>query len=80
MDAHASRGQRLASSAQMIELVLRQMFRGVATLLVVVAPSVVLGSAQAVRTQQSSGIEARVSKVLDGDTFTLCGESRRIRV
>ena len=30
--------------------------------------------------QQSSVLEARVSKVLDGDTFTLRGESRRIRV
>jgi endonuclease YncB( thermonuclease family) len=30
--------------------------------------------------QQSSGIDARVSKVLDGDTFTLSGESPRIRI
>ena len=30
--------------------------------------------------QQSGALEARVSKVLDGDTFTLSGESRRIRV
>ena len=30
--------------------------------------------------QQSSALEARVSKILDGDTFTLSGESRRIRV
>ena len=30
--------------------------------------------------QQSQSIEARVSKVLDGDTFTLKGVSRRIRV
>lgn len=30
--------------------------------------------------QQSSSLVARVSKVLDGDTFTLRGESRRIRV
>ena len=30
--------------------------------------------------QQSSVLESRVSKVLDGDTFTLRGESRRIRV
>jgi micrococcal nuclease len=64
----------------MIELVLRQMLRGVATLLVIVATSVVLGSAQAVHALQSGGIEARVGKVLDGDTFTLRGESRRIRV
>jgi micrococcal nuclease len=30
--------------------------------------------------QQSSVLEGRVSKVLDGDTFTLKGQSRRIRV
>ena len=30
--------------------------------------------------QQSGALEARVSKVLDGDTFTLSGESRRIRL
>jgi endonuclease YncB( thermonuclease family) len=30
--------------------------------------------------QQSGTLESRVSKVLDGDTFTLSGESRRIRV
>ena len=30
--------------------------------------------------QQSNALEARVSKILDGDTFTLSGESRRIRV
>ena len=30
--------------------------------------------------QQPGALEARVSKVLDGDTFTLSGESRRIRV
>lgn len=33
-----------------------------------------------VQAQQSSALEARVSKILDGDTFTLSGESRRIRV
>jgi micrococcal nuclease len=30
--------------------------------------------------QRSAILEARVSKVLDGDTFTLKGQSRRIRV
>jgi len=30
--------------------------------------------------QQSGALEARVSKIVDGDTFTLSGESRRIRV
>lgn len=33
-----------------------------------------------VQAQQSFALEARVSKILDGDTFTLSGESRRIRV
>ncbi|NGQ93424.1 endonuclease [Rhodobacter sp. HX-7-19] len=33
-----------------------------------------------VQAQQSIALEARVSKILDGDTFTLSGESRRIRV
>ena len=32
------------------------------------------------RAEETPIIEARVSKVLDGDTFTLSGESRRIRV
>jgi endonuclease YncB( thermonuclease family) len=34
----------------------------------------------AAQAQNSATIEAKVSKVLDGDTFTLSGESRRIRV
>ena len=33
-----------------------------------------------VAARQSTELEAKVSKVLDGDTFTLSGESRRIRV
>jgi endonuclease YncB( thermonuclease family) len=33
-----------------------------------------------VRAEEAPLLEARVSKVLDGDTFTLKGESRRIRV
>jgi micrococcal nuclease len=41
--------------------------------------AVVIGAAN-VNAQQSDGLEARVSKVFDGDTFTLSGESRRIRV
>ena len=32
------------------------------------------------RAEDAHILEARVSKVLDGDTFTLSGESRRIRV
>lgn len=34
----------------------------------------------AAQAQNSATIEAKVSKVLDGDTFRLRGESRRIRV
>jgi endonuclease YncB( thermonuclease family) len=40
----------------------------------------VLLTASAATAQGSATIEARVSKILDGDTFTLSGESRRIRV
>jgi micrococcal nuclease len=43
----------------------------------VILTLVVGSSAQA---ENSATIEAKVSKVLDGDTFTLRGESRRIRV
>ena len=32
------------------------------------------------RAEEASILDARVSKVLDRDTFTLSGESRRIRV
>lgn len=39
-----------------------------------------LMTASAATAQGSPTIEAKVSKVLDGDTFTLSGESRRIRV
>lgn len=44
----------------------------------------VIGSAHVsetkAQTRSSDMFEARVSKILDGDTFTLSGESRRIRV
>lgn len=33
-----------------------------------------------VEARQAAEIDARVSKVIDGDTFTLSGQSRRIRV
>lgn len=39
-----------------------------------------LFSTPAAFAQQGSGLAGRVSKILDGDTFTLSGESRRIRV
>ncbi len=75
----------LTSSALMAEQDIRQCVRSwfcvAPTLLAVVAAtSIILVFAQAVQGQQPDGIEARVSKILDGDTFTLSGESRRIRV
>ena len=55
----------------------RRRFPIVLSMLVVVA--VLLVQAPAVA-RQGAVLEAKVSKVLDGDTFTLSGESRRIRV
>lgn len=54
--------------------------RRAAFLLAALAILAALISQPDAQAQQSSGLEARVSKVLDGDTFTLSGESRRIRV
>jgi micrococcal nuclease len=54
--------------------------RRVAFLLVALAIAAALISQPDAQAQQSGELEARVSKVLDGDTFTLSGESRRIRV
>jgi endonuclease YncB( thermonuclease family) len=39
-----------------------------------------LQPASAAEARQATVLEAKVSKILDGDTFTLSGESRRIRV
>lgn len=55
-------------------------FRRVAFLLAVLAIAAAFVGERDAQAQQSGGLEARVSKVLDGDTFTLRGESRRIRV
>ncbi|WP_167851056.1 thermonuclease family protein [Tabrizicola caldifontis] len=54
--------------------------RRAAFLLAVIAILAALISQPEAQAQQSSALEARVSKILDGDTFTLSGESRRIRV
>ena len=54
--------------------------RRVAFLLVALAIVTALIGQPEAQAQQSSALEARVSKVVDGDTFTLSGESRRIRV
>ena len=47
---------------------------------VAIGISLLLPAGGMVRAEESPILEARVSKVLDGDTFTLRGESRRIRV
>lgn len=44
------------------------------------AVSLILGAAPDARAEKAPVLEARVSKILDGDTFTLSGQSRRIRV
>jgi endonuclease YncB( thermonuclease family) len=54
--------------------------RRVAFLLVAFAIAAALIGQPDAQAQQAGELEARVSKVLDGDTFTLSGESRRIRV
>lgn len=57
----------------------RQLRRAAFLLVALVTTTVFIGTPHA-QAQQSNTLEARVSKVLDGDTFTLRGESRRIRV
>jgi micrococcal nuclease len=54
--------------------------RRAAFLLMALAIAAALMAETGAQAQQSSALEARVSKILDGDTFTLSGESRRIRV
>ena len=55
-------------------------FRRAAVLLVALAIAAAFIGDPDVQAQQSGALKARVSKILDGDTFTLSGESRRIRV
>lgn len=57
----------------------RQVRRAAFILVALVIVAALIGE-PAAQAQQSGALEARVSKVLDGDTFTLRGESRRIRV
>ena len=57
----------------------RQLCRAAFLLVALVTTTAFIGTPHA-QAQQSNTLEARVSKVLDGDTFTLRGESRRIRV
>ena len=63
----------------LIRRVTRQ-FRRAAFLLVAVAIAAAFIGEHDAQAQHSGALEARVSKVLDGDTFTLSGESRRIRL
>jgi micrococcal nuclease len=55
-------------------------FRRALFLVIVLAIVAALVSEPKAQAQSSNALEAKVSKVLDGDTFTLSGESRRIRV
>lgn len=57
----------------------RQLRRAAFLLGALVTTMAFIGAPDA-QAQQSNTLEARVSKVFDGDTFTLRGESRRIRV
>ena len=77
-------GQFLGSSARMIGRFLirrftRQFRRAAFLLVALVIAAAFVGEPDA-QAQHPSAVEARVSKILDGDTFTLSGESRRIRV
>lgn len=49
-------------------------------LIVALAVSLILLGAPGARAEEAPVLDARVSKILDGDTFTLSGQSRRIRV
>ncbi len=55
-------------------------YRFILMFFVAVAGPVVLSDRSVAVAEQASVLESRVSKVLDGDTFTLKGQSRRIRV
>lgn len=55
-------------------------FRRALFVVIVLAIAMALVGELEAQAQSSNALEARVSKVLDGDTFTLSGESRRIRV
>jgi len=63
----------LRHSAPMINRITLSVFVALAGLVASSAQSVAVA-------EQASVLEARVSKVQDGDTFTLKGQSRRIRV
>lgn len=58
----------------------RRQDRSARFFLAAIAAASLLSSGPAAQAGNAPVLEARVSKVLDGDTFTLKGESRRIRV
>ncbi|WRH63805.1 MAG: thermonuclease family protein [Fuscovulum sp.] len=55
-------------------------FRRAQLLAIALAIAAALVGEPEAHAQSSDTLEAKVSKVLDGDTFTLSGESRRIRI
>ena len=59
---------------------LRRQPRLASSLMATIAAAFLFFSGPAAKAENAPVLEARVSKVLDGDTFTLKGESRRIRV
>ncbi|MFC3085097.1 thermonuclease family protein [Tabrizicola soli] len=59
---------------------LQRRLRPALALLVALAVSLILLVAPGARAEEAPVLDARVSKILDGDTFTLSGQSRRIRV
>jgi micrococcal nuclease len=58
----------------------RRHHRPLLALFAAIATSLALLTGPAVQAEEAPILEARVSKVLDGDSFTLSGASRRIRV
>lgn len=59
---------------------LQRRLRLALALLAALAVSLTLLVAPGARAEEAPVLDARVSKILDGDTFTLSGQSRRIRV
>jgi micrococcal nuclease len=59
---------------------LRRRSRRASGLLAAIATALLLFSGPVAQAENAPILEARVGKVLDGDTFTLKGESRRTRV
>lgn len=68
----------MASLSKVLHLLLR--FPRKSTLFAALATVTLLIAGQDVQAEEAPLLEARVSKVLDGDTLTLLGESRRNRI